>query len=165
LLVGKYDFSVTPNAVSLWLNPPFGTFGVASPPTNGLISAITGADTNASGMPFAIDRFNFRQNAASGANSLPAAMQWDELRLGTNWAAVTPVKPLLTLQFDSISMLTGGHPWLRGSGDIGKITIEASADLANWSIVTNMPGLNGAFEFVDPATNLFQRFYRAKLSP
>ena len=165
LLVGKYDFATTPNTVSLWINPPYGTFGAVSPPGNGFISATTGTDTNASGMAFVIDRFNFRQNAATGANSLPAAMQWDELRLGTNWAAVTPAKTALTLRFDSISMLPDGHAWLRGSGDLGQISIEASSNLATWTTVTSMPALNGTFEFMDPVTNLFQRYYRAKLSP
>jgi hypothetical protein len=112
-----------------------------------------------------MDRFNFRQNAASGPNSVPAAMQWDELRVGTNWAAVTPAKTPLALQLDSIIVLADGRKWLRGSGDIGQISIEASADLAAWNALTNMQGLNGIFEFIDPATNLLQRFYRAKLTP
>ena len=92
-------------------------------------------------------------------------MQWDELRVGTNWAAVTPAKAPLTLRLDWISLLTNGHAWLRGSGDIGQISIEASRDLASWNTLTNMPALTGTFEFVDPATNLAQRYYRAKLSP
>jgi hypothetical protein len=165
LLAGKYDYTITPNAVSLWINPPFSSFGAASPPATGLISATTGTDTNSSGMTFLIDRFNFRQNAASGANSVPAAMQWDELRVGTNWAAVTPAKIPLTLRLDSLTLLPDRRAWLRGSGDLGQISIEASADLAAWNTLTNISNLNGTFEFVDPATNLFQRYYRAKLSP
>jgi hypothetical protein len=86
------------------------------------------------------------------------------LRAGTNWAAVTPAKTPLTLRLDSISV-TNGHAWLRGSGDLGQISIEASADLATWNTLTNMPNLNGTFEFMDQATNLFQRYYRAKLTP
>jgi hypothetical protein len=40
-----------------------------------------------SGSDGSIDRFNIRQNTAA---SVPAAMQWDELRIGTSWASVTP---------------------------------------------------------------------------
>src|SRR6185369_10314954 len=73
LLVVKYDFTVLPNAVSLWINPSAATFGSASEPVTGFISNTTGTDS------LAIDRFNIRQNTAA---SVPAAMQWDELRAG-----------------------------------------------------------------------------------
>jgi hypothetical protein len=88
LLAGKYDFSASPNAVHLWINPSPSTFGAAAEPSEGFITATTGPDG------FAIDRFNFRQNTAA---SVPAAIQWDELRVGLNWSAVTPaVPPILT---------------------------------------------------------------------
>lgn len=76
-----YDFTVSPNAVSLWINPAPSSFGAASEPATGVISQSTGTDD------FTIDRFNLRQNTTA---SVPAAMQWDELRIGTSWAAVTP---------------------------------------------------------------------------
>lgn len=37
---------------------------------------------------FTIDPLSMRQNTAS---SVPAAMQWDELRFATSWAQVTPL--------------------------------------------------------------------------
>ncbi len=80
-LAGLYDFTVSPNSVSLWINPSASTFGSPQPPATGFLSANTGTDG------FTIDRFNFRQNTAT---SVPAAMQWDELRIGASWAAVTP---------------------------------------------------------------------------
>ena len=79
-LVGQYDFTVSPNSVSLWINPSSSTFGY-SPPASGFISANTGPDG------YTIDRFNFRQNTAA---SVPAAMQWDELRVSASWSDVTP---------------------------------------------------------------------------
>jgi hypothetical protein len=82
-LVGKYDFSSSPNPVSLWIDPDASTFGAAAEPT-GFLSATTGTDG------FSIDRFNMRQNTAA---SVPRAMQWDELRFGTTWADVTPAVP------------------------------------------------------------------------
>src|SRR5205814_1599717 len=72
-LVGKYDFTVSPNVVSLWVNPSPSSFGAALEPASGSVSASNGTDG------FGIDRFNMRQNTAA---SVPAAMQWDELRIG-----------------------------------------------------------------------------------
>jgi hypothetical protein len=83
-LVGEYNFATSPNSVSLWINPSAATFGSASPPGSGFLSATSGVDG------YVIDRFNMRQNTAS---SVPAAMQWDELRIGASWASVTPPGP------------------------------------------------------------------------
>src|SRR5262249_23633129 len=82
-LVGKYDFTVASNAVSLWINHSASTFGAATEPS-GFIISTNGTDG------FTIDRFNMRQNAATGSSSVPASMQWDELRFGLTWADVTP---------------------------------------------------------------------------
>jgi hypothetical protein len=79
-LVGKYEFTSSPNPVSLWINPNSSTFGGGSEP-GGFISETSGTDG------FAIDRFNLRQNTAA---SVPGTMRWDELRFGTTWADVTP---------------------------------------------------------------------------
>ena len=81
LLVGKYDFTTTPNVVTLWIDPASATFGTTNEPAIGYLRASTGTDG------YIIDRFNFRQNTST---SVPAAMQWDELRIGTTWADVTP---------------------------------------------------------------------------
>jgi hypothetical protein len=80
LLVGKYDFTVTPNVARLWINPDPATFGAVSEP-NGAISATTGPDN------IVIDRFNMRQNTAT---TVPDTLAWDELRIGLSWADVTP---------------------------------------------------------------------------
>ena len=79
-LVGRYDFTFSADSVSLWINPDPAT--LASEPTSGFVAATTGTDG------YAIDRFNMRQNTSS---SVPAAMQWDELRVGVSWLAVTPL--------------------------------------------------------------------------
>ena len=83
LLVGKYDFTVTPNVVSLWVNPSASSLGGPAEPS-ALVTSSTGTDN------LVIDRFNMRQNAATGSSSVPANMQWDELRFGYTWWDVTP---------------------------------------------------------------------------
>ena len=78
-LVGKYDFTVSPNVASLWINPSPTTFGSNAEPATGFVFATTGTDG------FTIDRFNIRQNTAA---SVPAAMQWDELRIAGTWEEI-----------------------------------------------------------------------------
>lgn len=84
-LVGEYDFTTSPNTATLWIDPNASTFGTASPPGAGSLVATDGTDG-----AYVIDRFNMRQNTAT---SVPTAMQWDELRIGASWAAVTPPGP------------------------------------------------------------------------
>jgi hypothetical protein len=85
LLVGNYTFDPdNPDTISLWINPDSSTFGLPLPP---LPTLTTNTGTESIGL----DRFNFRQNVATGSNSLPEAMQWDELRIGDSWAEVTPI--------------------------------------------------------------------------
>jgi hypothetical protein len=83
LLVGRYSFDdAAADIISLWINPDSSTFGQVSPTTAPTLTASTGTDSTG------IDRFNMRQNTAA---SVPEAMQWDELRVGTTWGDVTPV--------------------------------------------------------------------------
>lgn len=153
-VVGKYDFTVSPNSVSLWINPNPTNFGSASPPA-GFLSATTGTDS----ISFVIDRFNMRQNTAQ---SVPAAMQWDELRVATNWAAVTPpYMPLIT----NIKRLPGGAFQFNYTNSGNQtFSVYASTNLFNWSSIgvatQSSPGL---FQFTDPATsNYSRRFYELR---
>ncbi len=82
-LVGRYSFdAINPDPISLWINADSSTFGQVAP----LPTLTTTNGTDSIGM----DRFNIRQNAATGANSVPEAMQHDELRLADTWSEVTP---------------------------------------------------------------------------
>jgi hypothetical protein len=154
-LVGKFDFGISPNAASLWINPNASTFGAPSAPTNGFISATTGTDGAA------IDRFNFRQNVASGANSVPASMQWDELRVGTNWAMVTP--PFVPVRISFVELLPDGRFRFQVSAAPGNLSIEASTNLINWIEIANLSSAYGLFEYIEPV-DLGRRFFRARIS-
>jgi hypothetical protein len=152
LLVGKYDFTVSPNAVSLWINPPSSSLGAAAEPTTGLISQTTGTDG------LTIDRFNIRQNTAA---SMPAAMQWDELRVGSTWASVVPAP----------TVLTAGTQPVPGAFQLGytnissaRGTVYASTNLTNWMPAGTATELSpGVYQFTDPtATNYPRRFYQLR---
>jgi hypothetical protein len=151
-LAGKYDFTVSPNSVSLWINPSSSTFGSGTGPNNGLISANTGTDG------FTIDRFNMRQNTAA---SVPAAMQWDELRIGTAWAVVTPPAPapvLANLKHFASGAFQFGYTNTNGLN----YSVYASTNLANW--LSNGKAIQispGVYQFTDgTTTNFSRRFYR-----
>jgi hypothetical protein len=152
-LVGKYDFSPSPNTVYLWVNPDPSTFGSATEPGSGFLTAGTGTDG------FTIDRFNMRQNTTT---SVPAAMQWDELRVGRTWADVTtPTPPLIT----EVRKLPGGAFQFRyRNGSAQTYSIYASTDLINWTAIGSAAQVApGIYEFTDPAaTNLWQRFYQLR---
>jgi hypothetical protein len=152
LMVGRYDFTASPNTVALWLNPSASTFGSASDPTNGFISASTGQDG------YILDRFNMRQNTAA---SVPAAMQWDELRVGTSWAVVTPrpSPPRLTIP---VPLPTGAIQFAYTNTTGSNYTVYASSNLAAWTVLGAAAQLTpGTFQFTDlTATNYPRRFYR-----
>jgi hypothetical protein len=155
-LLGKYDFTTTPNSVSLWINPSSSTFGAASPPISGFISATTGTDG------LTIDRFNMRQNTAT---SVPAAMQWDELRIGNTWAEATPLQTTFSTSLTSLGQSGDGtfqFTYTNSSGQSG--SIYASTNLTNWiSIGTGTQISPGMFQFIDStATNYPRRFYQLR---
>jgi hypothetical protein len=154
-LVGKYDFTVSPNSVSLWINPNSASFGAASSPA-GAISATTGTDG------FTIDRFNIRQNTAA---SVPAAMQWDELRIGTSWAAATPSGPPPTTALSMPAWLGDGRFQFTYSNVYGfSGTVFSSTNLIDWLPVGTATQISaGLYQFIDAnASNDTQRFYQLR---
>lgn len=159
-LVGKYDFTVSPNLVSLWINPNPFTFGSASEPA-GFISANTGTDG------FVLDRFNMRQNAAAGSSSVPAAMQWDELRFGFSWAEVTPSAPYSSEPAklsDFVQLANGTFQFAYSNSNGQTYNVFASTNLVDWASLGAATQTSlGVFQFTDlNATNIPYRFYQLR---
>jgi hypothetical protein len=153
--VGKYDFTVSPNSVSLWINPTSASFGAGSAPS-GAISTTTGTDG------FTIDRFNIRQNTAP---SVPAAMQWDELRVGNSWASVTPSGPSPMIKLSNAMWLGDGRFQFAYSNVYAFTgTIFGSTNLTDWSPVGSATQIGpGLYQFIDAnASNFTQRFYQLR---
>ena len=155
-LVGKYDFTATPNQVSLWINPPASAFNSSTELATGAIIATTGTDG------FIIDRFNMRQNTAA---SVPAEMQWDELRFSAGWAGVTPIPTPVVISLADLRMLpNGSFQFAYTNGSSQSYSVYASTNLVNWSAigaaVQTAPGL---YQFTDiTSTNLQRRFYQLR---
>jgi hypothetical protein len=152
-LVGKYDYTMSPNIVSLWINPGPSTFGAALEPTNGFVFATTGTDG------FTIDRFNIRQNTAA---SVPAAMQWDELRIGGSWADVTP--PPSPLLIDVKKLGDGAFQFTYTNGSARSYSVYASTNLIDWSAIGAATQISsGQYEFTDPnSPEAPHRFYHLR---
>jgi hypothetical protein len=145
-LVGKYDFNTIPNAVSLWINPDPSTLGKEVAPAHSL-SITNGSDG------FTIDRFNLRQNTAA---SVPASMQWDELRAGRSWADVTTAEPSFAAAVTDVVRFSG----VSGQGG----SIYSSTNLIDWvpagAATEIAPGL---YQFIEStSTNARQRFYQLR---
>ena len=152
-LVGKYDFTTSPNTVSLWVNPSSSTFGVTNDPPTGLILTI-GTDG------YAIDRFNMRQNTAA---SVPASMQWDELRVGTSWAAVAPVPNQTTVLMDVHASGNGTFQFTYTNNNPQPGYVYASTNLVDWAPVGAATQIApGRFQFIDGSSNYTRRFYRLR---
>lgn len=160
-LAGKYDFTTLPQSVTLWINPNPATFGAASPPATGFLSANTGTD--GTGSANTIDRFNIRQNVPSGASSVPAAMQWDELRVGYLWSDVTPVPP--SFRLTNLSRLPEGRfQFSYTNTSSATPMVYASSNLIDWlAIGAATQVAPGYYQFTDAAsTNLPRRFYELR---
>lgn len=69
-------------------------------------------------------------------------------------------------QFGSFSVLPNGqfHFTLSGESNLN-YAIEASTNLIDWVVLTNLSSPDGFLEFTDPAPSLEKRFYRAIGSP
>jgi hypothetical protein len=155
-LVGRYDFTTTPNTIALWINPSSATFGAASEPATGFIQ------TNPMTDGLSIDRFNMRQNTAS---SVPAAMHWDELRFGNTWADVTPVALPIAVTLTDVEKLGDGafqFAYTNGSGQ--DCTVHVSTNLIDWTSVGPATQVSpGWYQFTDTtATNFPRRFYQLR---
>ena len=149
-LAGKYDFTVSPNVASLWVNPNVSTFGAEAEP-GGAVSASTGVDG------FSIDRFNFRQNTVA---SVPAAIQWDELRVGASWASVTPPPPPRLVDVS----LSNGLLQFAYTNFSGRIyTVFGSTNLLDWEPVGAAEQISpGHYRFTEAAGDSARRFYQLR---
>src|SRR5205823_4400123 len=96
---------------------------------------------------------------------VPAAMQWDELRVGTPWAAVTPLPPPTYVTLADLKRLSGGTVQFAYTNNGGQsASVYASTNLVDWAAIGAATQLsNGLYRFTDnAATNFSRRFYKVK---
>jgi hypothetical protein len=108
-LVGKYQTVGVPgnpvpaetnDVAMLWINPHPSTFGLGKfEPGGGLFNNSGNNDipTNATSNNHTLQSFILRQTGGTANNQVPASITYDELRVGSNWADVTPIPEPATL--------------------------------------------------------------------
>lgn len=163
LVVLRYTFTgTTTDTVDFWVNPGSATFGAGAPP---VATGSTSGGNNVASIPY------FGLYAASGAGP---TIYFDEIRLGTDWASVTPpsgsvvVTPSPAPRF-TYSNLNAGSLILRGTNGPANTDYEIIATtnlalpLAQWSVIGSA-SFDGAgdFAFTNSAGPLTQRFFRLR---
>jgi hypothetical protein len=66
---------------------------------------------------------------------------------------------------DAIQVLPDGRIQLQVSGLPARYGIDGASNFSNWLELSNFVTTNSPFQYVDAETNLWQRFYRARLVP
>lgn len=165
LVIGKYDFATSPHTVSVWILTTFATTeSAAGAPTMAINS---GADFSSG---TGIGRFYL-----NGAGVPNAAVNIDELRIGSTWAAVVAESPTPPpFQFAiapriTQSLMAGGSFILRGSNGTPSTAYEVlcatntSLPLAQWSVVgSNSFDAFGQFDHATATAGFGPRFYRLR---
>jgi hypothetical protein len=142
----------------VWINPDSSTFGTDTPPTATLTAFQPAGMTDA----FWIDRINFRQGGVARA---PAAMTYDELRMGTNWSGVTPLPVPPPPQIISIagagtaSVTVTWTNALVGTNYV--LQFNTNLSTTDWSDLAPVTATDStAFQTDNPPSGDAARFYR-----
>ncbi len=152
-IVGRYRFvsgTGTSDLCDLWINPSPATFGAASPPSATL--AGVGSGGNDLGQ---IDRFFFR---SGGSSASPSKLVTDELRLGLDWASVTPPPPV-----SLGASLSGSSFALRWTTNLAGFQIQSTASLEPpvvWSNEPAAPVISGTNFQWSAGTSNDARYFR-----
>ena len=89
-------------------------------------------------------------------------MQWDELRVGTTWAAVTPPPGAFLTNVKKLG--NGAFQFAYTNTSALSNNVYASSNLVIWTSVGVATQISsGVFQFTDPsATNYSRRFYKLR---
>lgn len=159
LFVANDSSSTSNDVVQLWVNPPSTTFGAGSDPAG----AITANNLNLADITVAIDRLNFRMFTGAGGNNDPdGPIIFDELRVGTTWADVTPaapVAPKLTVTLTDAATVTLSWPTNGTDGFILQSTPQLLSTGTPWNSAGGSPTVVGD-QYIQANTVAGQRFYR-----
>jgi pectate lyase len=162
LVVVRYTFLSGDDQADLWLDPPSSTYGATNAP--GSLGSTTGSSD-----PTTIQYFAFNGTSGSGP-----VVYYDEVRIGTNWADVTPSSGTPPPPPPATNVVTVTQAlWdpagfiIRGTGGTatGLYEILSATDigtpLSNWvSLATNQFDAVGNFDCTNPVSPSDpQRFY------
>ncbi len=130
LIVARYTFHAAGDTVELWVNPASANYGAGSAPTADVSVTATGTapSTNKTSLAY----FTFYSQGGTGST---IANTWDEVRIGTSWASVTPSAPVPIFTVTSQSV-TYGQTNLPGLTLTGSLSASGPIYPANGDIVS-----------------------------
>jgi hypothetical protein len=109
---------------TLWINPAPSTFGGFDPPS--ALTNTVGDDmtTSAATHGHTLQSFVLRQNGTATNNQIPVGIVYDDLRVGTNWADVTPPVPGVPGDFNGNGSVDAGDYvlWRNGGPLANEVT-------------------------------------------
>jgi hypothetical protein len=164
-VVASYTFNngaTNDDVAQLWINPPPSTFGAASPPPPTLMTNGSPDLDNGSGAKIA--SFVLFERGSANATLQPATTIFDEIRVGTTWASVTPPAEVANPPLLSVSR-SGDATVLNWSTNAPGFALESATSISNpasWGAVTN-PIYTAADQYV--VTNVTESpttFYRLR---
>jgi hypothetical protein len=158
-IVARYTFNsgaTSDDTFDLWINPSADSFGQASPPAPNLSAPLLDTDITL------IDTFVIRQSTSANT---PNAMTWDEVRIDTTWAGVTPIvsavpnSPTLSYSFTPPNIT---FSWPTNAGSFVLQSVGALPAGNNWANVAQPVVVSGTSNTVTvPASNA-GAFFRLK---
>jgi hypothetical protein len=133
----------TDDVASLWINPPSSTFGGYDPA--GALTSTSGDDvttTSSPGNNHTLQSFILRQNGTATDNRIPPGIIYDELRVGTSWADVTPGVPG---DYNGDGTVDGADYvlWRKGGllkNEVSQRGVTNAADYTEWRARFGNPG-------------------------
>ena len=157
-VVGAYTFNSgtsSDDVSTMWLDPVPSFFGSNQPPAASLTTA-DGSDMTAN----QIASFVFFQRDVTE----PAAVQADELRIGTTWASVTPPAQIFTALAGLSVQSNGAFQFFYTNNSSQSVSVYASTNMIDWAAIGVPSQISpGLYQFVDPAaTNFPRRFYKLR---
>lgn len=168
-VVASYQFvsGVSNDIAALWVNPDPSTFGAdTAPPPTIIIDGVTNVSTDPDINSGVITSF-LLANRNTGS---PDAMVVDELRLGTNWAQVTPSTNVVTIIPQlSISTLDPNTVQLSWRGDASGFVLQSVSQLLSsgtpWANVPGSPTTSGTnliqTDAINPGGSTFYRLLKS----
>lgn len=160
-VVGCYNINTATNnddTASLWINPDRSTFGAANAPA-ATLNTVSGGDIASD----TVASFVFFRRGSSNSGLEPAAMTADELRIGINWASVTPPLvisfiPTLTATVSSNNVILS---WSTNASGFNLYSTPAAASSSNtWTAVAAPVSVVGTNYVVTNSIAGGNQFYR-----
>lgn len=159
-VVGSYTINTASNnddTAALWINPAPSSFGLPNSPAPTL-TTVSGGDISGED----IASFVFFRRDSSNTGLEPAALTADELRIGTNWASVTPpliinVIPVLNATFSGGNVVLS---WTTNATGFNLYSSPSSFSSNVWTAVPGTPVIVGSNYVVTNSISGGNKFYR-----